>query len=226
VEPDAFVKSIRNIQQLQISIITYDIRKFPPWLFSCQTLTSLDLFVHPDMMNIMNIVFPNSLILPALTTLTLKYFILSSGSGHDGCSTGEPFSGFKKLNTLIIQCCHVLNADTLSISSTTLVNLTLSGPVLYEYKLSTPSLCNFVLTGFPTNDILFESDISSVKHVYIDALIGPSCTAEKDSLFLLSWLLQFANITSLTLSSSTLQVFSLSILYYIIFAAFLTCMHA
>jgi hypothetical protein len=45
-------------------------------------------------------------------------------------------------------------------------------------------------------------------------------------LFLLSWLLQFANITSLTLSSSTLQVFSLSILYYIIFAAFLTCMHA
>jgi hypothetical protein len=29
----------------------------------------------------------------------------------------------------------------------------------------------------------------------------------------------------LTLSSSTLQVFSLSI-YYIIFAAFLTCMHA
>jgi hypothetical protein len=171
----------------------------------------------------MNIVFPNSLILPALTTLTLKYVYLSSGSGHDGCSTGEPFSGFKKLNTLIIQCCHVLNADTLSISSTTLVNLTLSGPVLYEYKLSTPSLCNFVLTGFPTNDILFESDISSVKHVYIDALIGPR--AEKDSLLLLSWLLQFANITSLTLSSSTLQVFSLSI-YYIIFAAFLTCMHA
>jgi hypothetical protein len=212
VEPDAFVKSIRNIQQLQISIITYDIRKFPPWLFSCQTLTSLDLFVHPDMMNIMNIVFPNSLILPALTTLTLKYFILSSGSGHDGCSTGEPFSGFKKLNTLIIQCCHVLNADTLSISSTTLVNLTLSGPILFEYKLSTPSLCNFVLTGFP-NDILFESDISSVKHVYIDALIGPR--AEKDSLLLLSWLLQFANITSLTLSSSTLQVFfSLSILYF------------
>jgi hypothetical protein len=34
-------------------------------------------------------------------------------------------------------------------------------------------------------------------------------------LLLLSWLLQFANITSLTLSSSTLQVFfSLSILYF------------
>ncbi|XP_024634399.1 putative FBD-associated F-box protein At5g22720 [Medicago truncatula] len=120
----------------------------------------------------------------------------------------EPFSALSKLNTLIIRQFRVLDAQTLCISNTTLVNFTME--TYYDYKdirkleLFTPSLTNFSFTGTP-NLILSVSHPCSITHLYVNAedIVG---FVKEDSAVLLSWLLELANIKSLTVSSNTLQV--------------------
>jgi len=142
--------------------------------------------------------------------LTLKSFYFALGD--DG--SVEPFSTFNKLNTLSIHYCKVTNAQVLCISSFTLVNLTIYCYSYYlSYKLSAPSLCNFAFTGSP-NRKLYGSHLSCVKHLYIDANMVSSGKTEKDSLVLLNWLLEFANMTSLTISYSTLQVLRLHFYFW------------
>ncbi|AES69186.1 cytochrome C biogenesis protein ccsA, putative [Medicago truncatula] len=103
----------------------------------------------------------------------------------------------------------IRNAQVLCISSFTLVNLTIYCYSYYlSYKLSALSICNFAFTGSP-NRKLYGSHLSCVKHLYINTNMVSSGRTEKDSLVLLNWLLEFANITSLTISYSTLQVLSL-----------------
>ncbi|MCH90870.1 F-box family protein, partial [Trifolium medium] len=170
-----------HVQRLKTSIIC-DIQRFLPCLLSSQTLTSLNLNVHDTIRN-SRMVFPNSLNLPALTTLTLKQFYFLSD--HNGCA--EPFSAFNNLKTLILVSCNVLDKDdvlqqqqqeVLCISSATLVNLTiLACNHIRKLKLSAPSLSGFY-------------------------------NETEDSAFLLSWLVELANIKSLKVSSNTLQVLS------------------
>ncbi|CAJ2639215.1 unnamed protein product [Trifolium pratense] len=212
IEPDS-IKSIveyavsHDIQLLRTSI-TCDLQQFPPCLFSSQTLTSLDLCVHGDIIIHSKILFPNSLNMPALTTLTLRSFYFCAGD--DGCA--EPFSAFSKLSTLMIQDCKLLDTESLCISSTTLVNLTVDECEYYRHsykcKLSTPSLCNlnYICT---LNQKLYCSDLRSLKHVYIDVNYEYSGSLEPDYPFVLNLLLELANIESLTVSSDTLQVLSL-----------------
>ncbi|AES68930.1 putative F-box domain, leucine-rich repeat domain, L domain-containing protein [Medicago truncatula] len=127
----------------------------------------------------------------------------------------EPFSALSKLNTLIIRQFRVLDAQTLCISNTTLVNFTME--TYYDYKdirkleLFTPSLTNFSFTGTP-NLILSVSHPCSITHLYVNAedIVG---FVKEDSAVLLSWLLELANIKSLTVSSNTLQVLRLLYLY-------------
>jgi hypothetical protein len=102
--------------------------------------------------------------MPELTRLSVYNFYFRARD--DGCV--DPFSAFKKLNTLIINNCTVLNAQTLCISSTTLVNLTIFGYYRHDsYKLSTPSLLDFSFIGI-LNQKLCGSHLSSVKRLYID----------------------------------------------------------
>jgi len=144
--------------------------------------------------------------------LTLKFFYF--GPGDDGCA--EPFSTFNKLKYLSLYCCKVWNARVLSISSITLVNLTISYGYYLSYKLSAPCLRNFAFTGSP-NQKLYGSHLFCVKHLYINALMVSFdvTTTEEDSLVLLNWLLEFTNIKSLTMSSSTLEVLRLH--FYFVF---------
>jgi hypothetical protein len=206
VDPDILKSMVNyavshNVQQLRMSVIC-DIQQLQSCLFSSQTLTSLELSIHYGI-QYRKILFPSSLNLPALTTLTLEGFYFHS----DNNGYTEPFLSLNKLNTLIIRNCRFPKAQSLCISSTTLVNLTMHGYYPYSYKckleLSTPSLSNFAFTGTP-NQKLCVSHPCSITHLYIDAVyIG---AVEEDSATLLSWLLELSNIKSLTVSSNTLQV--------------------
>jgi hypothetical protein len=194
-----------NVKEIFIEV-KCDIKHFPPCLFSSHTLTSLKLaLVHPKTYA-MRALFPNSLDLPSLTTLCLHMFAFSVGD--DG--RAEPFLALKKLNTLIIDKCEVVDAQNLWILNTTLVNLTIvirDYPPDYciEIELSTPNLCTFRFIGSPFHKFHgSKSNLSSIKHVDIDLRLM-ACSA-KYSLFLLDWLVELANVESMTLSSPTLQV--------------------
>jgi len=216
-----------NVQQVQICV-TCDIQQLPFCLFSSQTLTSLDLSIHHRILR-GNVLFPSSLNLPALTTLSLKGFYFRSGD--NGCA--EPFSALRKLSNLIIRHFRVLDAQTLCISNTTLVNFTME--TYYDYKdickleLSTPSLTNFAFTGTP-NPILSVSHPCSITHLYVNAE-DIVIFVKENSAVLLSWLLEFANIKSLTVSSNTLQVLRplylyTAVLQLLAFSLFISiCLH-
>jgi hypothetical protein len=209
-----------NIQLLRISI-TCDIQQFPSCFFSSENLTSLDLDVHDSIANSGSLSFPNSLNLPALTTLTLRTFYFCAGD--DGCA--EPFSAFKKLDTLLIEDCLLLDAQILCISSTTLVNLTVYYDCGYTYfdsykcKLSTPSLCNLNYTGILIQT-LCRSDLCSLKHVCIDVYHPNNSPYKEYYPFVLNLLQELANIKSLTVSSTTLQVFFFSCFVYLFISKF------
>jgi len=76
----------------------------------------------------------------------------------------------------------------------------------WKLKLSAPCLSTFAFTGTPYQK-LCVSHPCSITHLYIDA--DDISSVEEDSTTLLSWLLELANIKSLTVSSNTLQVLKL-----------------
>jgi hypothetical protein len=189
--------------------VNCDIQHFPACFFSCHTLTSLDLYVGSRIYD-QTTLFPNSLKLPALTSLSLHHFTFPvSDNGRV-----EPFSTFKQLNSLIIDNCIVLDAQNLCISSATLANLTIqsiSRRVNYpEIELSTPSLCTFAFHGVPFTK-LSGNHLCSIKHVNIDT--GRFFICSKVELtgippsILLSWLIDLTHIRSLRVSSTILQVY-------------------
>jgi hypothetical protein len=198
--------SSHNVQQLGLYVrfgVNHDIAQILSTVFSCQTLTHLKLSIWNGRFRL----FPKSLSLPALTNLQLKYFTFCVGDND----RIEPFSTFNRLNSLCISNCNVSGTQALCISSATLVNLTLHDSMESSYKidLCTPCLSTFVFTGYPFHKIS-GFNVSSLKHVDIDAytvlppllfiqLIGFGC-------YLFSWLQEFGNIKSLTVSVANLQV--------------------
>ncbi|RHN53024.1 putative F-box domain, leucine-rich repeat domain, L domain-containing protein [Medicago truncatula] len=190
-----------QIQQLGISI-SHDSDLLMPCVSSCQALTSLTLSIYngcifPD-------TFPKYLNMPALTSLDLTGFTFCGDENR--CA--EPFSAFTKLNSLIISRCMVKDAQILRISSETLDNLYLYKNLFNfdKIELAAPSLCTFTFYGTPKQKIC-GSGFSSVKEVNIDAHMFSK--VDKSPMILFSWLLDLANIESLTVSSSTLQILSL-----------------
>jgi hypothetical protein len=180
-----------NVQRLRI-VVDADIQRFPPCFFSCTTLTS-------------DTLFPNFLNLPALTSLSLFWFVFHSSD--DG--RVEPFSAFKMLSSLIIRHCIVRDAQNLCISSSTLVNLTIcmdsSLNTYFGIELSVPSLHTFAFAGRTILNIYgSKSNLSSIKHVDID--LADVWDLAQTSPVLLSWLVEFASIESLTVSLEALEV--------------------
>jgi hypothetical protein len=111
------------------------------------------------------------------------------------------------LNSLLISNCTVKDTKTLCISSATLVDLTIynNSNDYYKIELSTPSLCTFAFCGTPYQSIS-GSNVSSLKHVDIHAEAELDSYSLGPPMFLFSWLLEFANIESLTVTATTLQV--------------------
>ncbi|RZC06698.1 F-box/FBD/LRR-repeat protein isoform C [Glycine soja] len=210
IEPQLLKRIVKyavshNVRQLGISV-KCDIRDVPQCVFSCQTLTSLKLSVCPRGYIYGSTLFPKSLNLTALTTLHLQHFTFCKGDDDDD-DMAEPFYACRRLCDLTIDYCTVKDARILCISSATLVSLTMrsdqSGD-FYKIVLSTPNLCAFAFTGAPYQQLL-GSNLSSLERVSIDAEIWS--TSLESPLILLSWLLELANVKSLTVSASTLQVY-------------------
>jgi hypothetical protein len=193
-----------NVQRLEVKhCVEYGIAQILSAVFSCQTLTHLKLSIwdHRTLT-----LFPRSLSLPALTNLQLEYFKFCVGDND----RIEPFSTFNRLNSLCISNCNVSDQQPLCISSATLVNLTLHDSMnnIYKIDLCTPCLCTFVYTGSTPFQKISGFHVSSLKHVDIDANIGDHGLMVLVGIgdFLYSWLLEFGNIKSLTVSAATLQV--------------------
>ncbi|CAJ2678322.1 putative F-box/FBD/LRR-repeat protein At1g78760 [Trifolium pratense] len=198
---------------------------------SCHALTSLNLSIYPRgsrrNLNYTPTLFPKSLNLPLLTSLDITNFVFCGGESD--CV--EPFFAFTKLNSLVIRSCNVKDAQILIISSDTLANLAINSSVkkinsamqnnstnfpeikennpsnFVEIKLSTPNLRSFNFAGHLIQKIS-GSGLSSVRKVNINDLRQFHALAGH-GLVLFSWLLDFANVESLTVTSTTLQILSL-----------------
>ncbi|XP_058736321.1 FBD-associated F-box protein At4g13985-like isoform X2 [Vicia villosa] len=191
----------RNVKELQICMRS-DIQLFPSCLSSCHSLTSLDFFVpqrNPKNPN-GTVLFPNSLNLPSLTHLHIGRVAFHGGV--------DLFSGFPRLNRMMITHFKILGEQNLCISSTTLVVLAMKNifPHHWKIQLSTPNLSTLVFIGTPPSQIMCASRLSSLKHVQI---YPEKMNYVKAPSLLLSLLHQLADIQWLTLSSNTLQVLSL-----------------
>ncbi|KAK2445413.1 hypothetical protein QL285_016345 [Trifolium repens] len=110
--------SSHNVQRLGLEV-QCDIEHIRHSIFSCQTLTFLKLSIYPRSDGEEKTLFPKSISLPRLTTLHLEHFAFCA-SDNNACA--EPFSTFKRLNTLGLLQCGVRHTLTLCISSATLVN--------------------------------------------------------------------------------------------------------
>ncbi|CAJ2657008.1 unnamed protein product [Trifolium pratense] len=195
-----------HIQQLNISAACY-IEHFSLCYLSslsCHTLMSLNLSAN-NVIDRQRPIFPNSLYLPALTSLCLKGFAFCGcGSGNDG--RAEPFSTFNNLNTLTIYSFEILD-EQLFVSNVTLVNLTIKSfdDDYCKLELYTPSLCNFDFKGKPVQKLGGSNrNLSSIKHVSID--IPMWSIDENYPAVLLNWLTELVNMESLTVSLYILQV--------------------
>ncbi|XP_045819331.1 putative F-box/FBD/LRR-repeat protein At1g78760 isoform X1 [Trifolium pratense] len=190
-----------HIQRLEIDV-TADVCPILSCVSKCRALTSLKLSVCPK--SYTKTLFPKSLNLPLLTSLDLAYFTFCGG--ENDCA--EPFSAFTKLNSLVIRGCKVKDAQILSISSETLVDLTMHrfSSKFSQIKLSTPSLFTFTFTGIPVQKIC-GNGLSSVRQVNIDA--PDYATSVEYALVLLTWLQDLVSVESLIVTSTTLQVLSL-----------------
>ncbi|XP_058735530.1 F-box/FBD/LRR-repeat protein At5g53840-like [Vicia villosa] len=193
-----------HLQRLGISLCG-DIALILSRVSSCRALTSLKLSLRSKWSGPKEILFPKSLNLPLLTSLDLTNFAFCGD--EDGCA--DPFLEFTKLNSLVICDCNVIDAHVFTISSETLVNLSMhNNSSLYAIiKLYVPSLCTFNYTG---SDHILEisgSGLSSVKKVNIKS--RRFSASMEDVLVLFSWLLNFANVESLTVTSTVLQILSL-----------------
>jgi len=197
-----------HIQQLGIHV-TADSCPILSCVSKCRALTSLKLLVdHRGSGNQTETLFPKSLNLPLLTNLDLSYFAFCGGEN----GSAEPFSAFPKLNSLVISGCKVKDAQILSISSETLVNFKMHycSSRIAKIELSAPSLCTFTFAGTLVQKIC-GSSLFSVKKVNINPLVSLppedyALALEDYALVLLSWLRDLANVESLTVTSTTLQV--------------------
>jgi hypothetical protein len=203
VEPQILERILKyavshNVQQLLI-VLNYNIEHIPSCIFSCLTLTSLKLVVsHHN-----GTLFPNSLNLPALSTLYLLGFVFCS----DNDDRAEPFSALKKLNSLTIWLCEVDDAQNLCISNVTLANLAIQTNQRWNYckiELCTPNLSKFAYAGTALEK-LSGSHLCSIKHIIIDAYMCSDNANPPSNL--LSWLRALTELKSLTVTSTTLQVY-------------------
>ncbi|XP_057456855.1 putative F-box/FBD/LRR-repeat protein At1g66300 [Lotus japonicus] len=212
IQPQVIVRMVyyavsHNVQRLGIYSESsfFGLLAVLPCIFTCHTLTSLKLILGPDVPrnDTVSYLFPESMNMPALTTLHLRNFTFgSSGNGR-----ADPFSGLNRLKSLIIDQCNLKDTRILCITSMTLVSLTLHNhrPCsprhnYYKTELCTPCLHRFSCTECPSQ-YLYGSGLSSVKEVNIGADL---CMYNSEPpRILLSWLRDLVNITSLTVTKRT-----------------------
>ena len=190
-----------DVQQLGISV-ECDIAQLPSCIFSCQTLTSLKLYVYARRLPEGRTALPKSLNFPALKSLHLRHFLFHASDSD----RAEPFSRCNSLDNLVVESCSLRDAKVLCISSATLSSLALNPGYYdsYDIVLSTPNLRCFAFKGSPLHH-LSGSSLSSVEQVDIDAEILSRDYSKSPSI-LLDWLIGLTNVQSLKVCTNMLQV--------------------
>ncbi|KAK7315012.1 hypothetical protein VNO77_33544 [Canavalia gladiata] len=193
---------LHNVQQLTIHINLYyrfDF-EFRPFIFSCSSLTFLELDISccdPSMIEL-----PKSLQLPALQSLLLG-FVTFIASDND-CA--EPFSACNMLKSLVLRDCFLHHdAKFLRISNANLSSLTLNSffdsffeVVACKIVLSTPNLSSLTIVDYFNLQLSSTCNLSLLKEVDID-----TCA---HNLVFIKWLQVLANVKIMTFAFNTLKI--------------------
>ncbi|CAJ2661100.1 unnamed protein product [Trifolium pratense] len=199
--------ALHNVQQLEIKAKTDHIRnlELPPSIFNCDSLTSLTLFLRGVSKSTTKM-FPKSLNLPALKTLTLVQFTFftSSDNGY-----AEPFSTCNMLNKLVIFACKLQDdAQGLCISNSKLSNLAIGTmnrrSNIHKVILCTPKLKSLTIIGIPP---IFPAPSTCsltnlLEELKFDCMYGSTMGED----ILISWLHLIAKVNIMTLSYKILKL--------------------
>ncbi|OIW00240.1 hypothetical protein TanjilG_27491 [Lupinus angustifolius] len=199
---NSFIEYIvsRGIQKLTLDT---KFEKLPPCIFSCQSLTFLK--ISSPSTPFKKTIIPESLGFPALKTLHLDGVIFStSGNGYP-----EPFSTCQMLNTLVVEDCFV---GGLYICNSMLTSLTIvdANSLDLQTHYDKIVLCTPRLSSLNTNGYLVYEISSNCNLLYLkDVKFNVTCSFRdlpRKSLVLVSWMKVLANVTTMTLSSYTIEM--------------------
>ncbi|MCL7033545.1 hypothetical protein MKW94_004144 [Papaver nudicaule] len=149
----------QNVQELVIKICIKEDVEFPACLCTCDTLTKLNLELHPYFGRRYKVILPSAMSLPQLRSLTLQSLWVD-----DEKLANKFLSSFPALESLVMQCCRFYN-----------MNLNLSLPNLRYFELLevyedhtsvhlfAPSLTTLDYTGYMSASFTLES-LSSLVH--------------------------------------------------------------
>ncbi|OVA14426.1 F-box domain [Macleaya cordata] len=159
----------RNVQELSIylSVWLYQTIQFPPCLFTCKSLTKLELDFGSKYES--GIILPNSIDLPML-----KFLKLRRVSIEDEKSSAKLFSSCPALESLIIEkcCVNLKNVFAPKLKHFTIrynYDKTDESKVL-SIKLYAPNLVSFVCKSYMLLDYSLEN-LSSLVTAYIDMML-------------------------------------------------------
>ncbi|KAK7315124.1 hypothetical protein VNO77_33656 [Canavalia gladiata] len=175
-------------------------------IFSCHSLKYLNISLLASMGTI---IFPPILDLPELIECRLREVVFSS-CNHDGA---KPFSGCKKLSTLVIDNCTLYNSDTLCVSGDAISNLTIHFDIvtyrICKVKVSAPNLKAFGYVGQLTSYTpqLFEHNLDFLEEARIE-IIGYEISSNVGKIFK-GWLKRLSGVKSLTLSLGAIEALGL-----------------
>ncbi|KAL0410303.1 UNVERIFIED_CONTAM: hypothetical protein Slati_3620000 [Sesamum latifolium] len=138
-----------NVQKFVLHGRVCGTRNLPNSIFSCRSLVKLELFLHELVLS-----WPETIQLPNLKKLKLKFLLLSE------MITGQDlFSNFPALEKLSMYFCNVAFFNILSISSSRLMEFTMSACLGMEsclIRLQTPSLSKFIYTCWDPRESVLQ----------------------------------------------------------------------
>nr|KYP45183.1 F-box/LRR-repeat protein 13 [Cajanus cajan] len=204
VEPKFLNRLIKYVVLHNVQHLTIDAKlsfranfEFPSFIFNCQFLSSLKLCIKGVASMKM---LPKSLQLPALKILHLEYFTFTACDND----LAEPFSSCYMLSSLVMGHCSLHNdAKRLSISNSKLSSLTILSSFegrVRDTSLSTPNLVSLTIMGYSNQQLSSTCNLSFLEEVNIHVV------RNTDFVTIISWLQMFANVKTMTLSSSTLEI--------------------
>ncbi|KAK6228733.1 hypothetical protein SCA6_001073 [Theobroma cacao] len=192
-----------NVQQLTFHSCSDCQYLFPESFWTCQSLTSLEL-KGSDWIPMK---LPTLLACPALKSLHLSHF---STAGPNFEPTA--FSGCLNLETLQLFDILAVGSEGLCIDALKLTSLVLSFAFLGDGKVEiyAPRLTTFKYSGTPPI-VCLTDHLASVDNVYFDIKTPPRFRHSEGEYVLrsINTLSEFRHAKSLTLSSSTVQIWAL-----------------
>ncbi|CAJ2661099.1 unnamed protein product [Trifolium pratense] len=194
-----------NVQQLEIQTDHIRNLELPPSIFNCDSLTSLTLFLRGVSKSTTKM-FPKSLNLPALKTLTLVHFtFFTSDNGY-----AEPFSTCNMLNELVIFDCKLqddaqgvlcISNSKLSILAIGTMNRRHSN--IHKVILCTPKLKSLTMMGIPP---IFPAPSTCSLTNLLEELNFDCSYGSMGEDILISWLHLIAKVNIMTLSYKFLKL--------------------